>query len=178
MQFKVTCFFKETTERLFQILEAKHFVRTLDQSIVWTHKNNRLEIVPFSAPGRETNGYRFYYEGSSEVFQFVFNNLAGKLEPTITGVESTITSALNQKQLINLAKQTRYRDCSMPGLYELEGVGIVLMKNGEINFQLRNRHFTIGRLHEAVMKINRVADQMLGLLPAAEKDVRKGRALA
>lgn len=178
MKFKITCFFKEPTERLFQILETKHFVRTLNNSVVWSHRNNTLEIIPFSSPGRETNGYRFYYEGSSEVFQFVFNNLAGNLEPTITGIESTITSSLNQKQLINLAKQTRYRDCSMPGLYELEGVGIVLMKNGEVNFQLRNLHFTIGRLHEAVSKINRIADQMLNLLPAAEKRVRKGRVLA
>lgn len=178
MQFKVTCFFKEPTERLFQILESKHFVRTRNNSVIWSHRNNSLEIVPFSSPGRETNGYRFYYEGSSGVFQFVFDNLAEKLEPTITGIESTISSTLTQSQLINLAKQTNYRECSMKGLYESEGVGIVIMKNSEINFQIRNRHFTIGRMHEIVGLINRVAAPILNILPVAEKNIKKGRALA
>lgn len=178
MQFKVTCFFKEPTERLFEILESKHFVRTRQNTVVWSHRNNKLEIVPFSSAGRETNGYRFCFEGNTEVFQYIFDNLTSKLIPTITGVECTIDSSLNQRQLINLAKQTLYKECSMPGLYEQEGVGIVCMKNGEINFQLRNRHFTIGRLHETIALINRVAGSILELLPSAEKQVRKGRALA
>lgn len=178
MRFKVTCFFNEPTERLFQILEKKHFTRTGSNTLQWSHKKNSLEIVPFSSPGRETSGYRFYYEGCSEVFEFVFNNLAGKLDPMITGVECTISSSLKQQQLIQLAKKTRYRDCSMPGLYEMEGVGIVLLKTGEINFQMRNRRFTIGSLHDSITKINRIADPLLGLLPAAEKRNRKEKALA
>lgn len=177
MRFKVTCFFKEPTERLFEILETKHFTRTRQNTVIWSHRNNTLEIVPFSSPGRETNGYRFYYEGSSEVFQFVFNNLAGKLEPAITGIESTITSGLTQKQLIGLAKQTRYRECSMIGLYEMEGVGIVFMKNGDVNFQIRNRHFTIGRLHDTISKINRIASPIIKKLPAAEKQNSNGFSL-
>ncbi len=68
----------------------------------------------------------------------------------ITGVECTISSSLKQQQLIQLAKETRYKDCSMPGLYEMEGVGIVLLKNGEVNFQMRNRRFTIGSLHDSI----------------------------
>lgn len=176
--FKVTCFFKEPKERLFEILESKHFVRTLQGTVVWTHRKDKLEIVPFSSPGRETNGYRFYFEGNTEVFQFVFDNLAANLSPTITGVEFTLSTVLNQTQLINLAKQTRYKECSLPGLYEQEGVGIVCMKNGEINFQMRNRHFTIGRLHETISIINRVSGSILSILPSAEKRSRKGLALA
>lgn len=178
MRFKVTCFFKEPTERLFQILESKHLVRTRNNSVIWSHRNNSLEIVPFSSLGRETNGYRFYYEGSSEVFQFVFNNLAEKLEPTITGIESTIASNLTQVQLINLAKQTNYRECSMKGLYEMEGVGIVIMKNGEINFQIRNRHFTIGRMHEIIGLINGVASPLLELMPTTWKETLKRSVMA
>ena len=117
------------------------------------------------------------FQGNSEVFQFLLNNLAGTIDPTITGIESTISTGLNQEQLINLAKRTKYRKCSMRGLYEQESVGIVLLKSGEVNFQIRNRIFTIGRLHQTIGLINRIAAPLMDNVPAGVRK-RKGLAFA
>lgn len=165
MRFKVTCFFREEPERLFTILSAKHFQRRNKDTVIWTHRKNTLEIVPFSHRGRETNGYRCYFEGNTEVFQYAFDNLSANLQPTITGIECTIETGKPQQELVRLAEKAGYHRCSMYGLYEKDGVGIVLLKNGEVNFQLRNRHFSVGRLHETIRLISKTYQHLVREVP-------------
>lgn len=155
--YKLTCFMKEDHNILFPMLLPLRFKWSERQSVVWEDGENYFRIVPFAVNGRETKGYRIYFKGSSESFRYLINQFLGCFKPTISAIEWISNTDKSQSELIRLAKQKRYLPCSMYGIYEHDGVGIVLMPNSEIHLQIRNQPITFRNLPHFLEKLNGIS---------------------
>lgn len=143
--YKVTCFIQEEKHQLFPLLTPLGFSVVQDH-LIWQNEKSRCIIKPFSIRGRNTQGYRIYFYGSPEFGEYFFQRAMGCFEPTISGVEYLLQTQESQRSLINTAEKIGLTRGCLYGIYKFEQVGIVILPNGEINFQIRGRKFSYMKL--------------------------------
>ncbi|MDX1807713.1 MAG: hypothetical protein R3267_11870 [Paenisporosarcina sp.] len=147
-EFKIVCFIKEEPTILFPLLLPFRFQWSDKQTLTWQDEFCHFRIVPFSSVGRESMGYRVVFTGSVESCQYLFDQSLSRFSPSISGIEWTHQTGLTQSQLVNRAEKAGYTRGSLLGLYEHKGIGIVLLPNGDINIQIRNRHIQAKNLYK------------------------------
>lgn len=84
-------------------------------------------------------GYRVLFTGSEESCQYLFDQSMARFSPSISGIEWVHQTELSQIELIKRAEKAGYQRGSLYVLYEHDGIGLVLLPNGDINIQIRNR---------------------------------------
>ena len=84
-------------------------------------------------------GYRVLFTGSEESCQYLFDQSMARFSPSISGIEWVQQTELSQIELIKRAEKAGYQRGSLYVLYEHDGIGLVLLPNGDINIQIRNR---------------------------------------
>lgn len=156
--FRLVCFLKEEPEELFPLLMPLRFQRHRDGSLKWQQENSDFSIHPFATRGRESMGYRVYYNGTPEGCQFLMNQTLARFDVTVSGIEWIHDTGMTQKELIRLAETNQLERGSMLGFYERNGIGIVLMPDGTIHLQIRNRPIPLVRLAQLLQSISEVAE--------------------
>lgn len=136
--FKVSFFIKEKEQELFPLLQPLRFSINRDHKVVWRYKGSEFVIQPFSVVGRESQGYRAYFKGSPEAFQYLFDFALGCFSPKINGIEYVYSSDQKQTELVKIAENNSLRRESIYGLYRQGRIGIVILPNGRMTFQIRN----------------------------------------
>lgn len=155
--FRLTFFTKEEPAVLFPLLLPYHFKWGKQNSIIWEKEGTCFQIIPFSSRGTESMGYRILYTGNPDTFVYLADQFLGSFEPSYSAIEWMYESGHAQEELVKLAEKNKYTRCSMYGLYEQNKVGIVLMKNGDINLQIRNRSITSRNLANFMYDMETVA---------------------
>ncbi|WP_028393919.1 hypothetical protein [Bacillus cihuensis] len=156
--FRVTCFVKEKPATLLPLFLPLRFVWTKKNGVVWKNENVEFRIQPFTSEGRESHGYRIFFCGNPEAFQYLFDLSIGQFSPTITGVEYTGESEESQNSLVRLAEKNGFSRGSLYGIYEHKGIGVVLLPSGEFNLQIRNRKLTCSSIKNVMNNIEEVAE--------------------
>lgn len=157
-QFRLVCFLKEEPETLFPLLMPLRFYKHRDGSLCWQQEGVEFSIHPFATRGRESMGYRVYYNGTPEGCQFLMDQTLARFDVSISGIEWIHQTEMSQRELIQLAEKGRMKRGSMPGFYEVGEIGVVLMPDSTIHLQIRNRIIPIGRLAQLLQSINEVAE--------------------
>ncbi|MEK3977336.1 hypothetical protein MKZ20_21775 [Psychrobacillus sp. FSL K6-2684] len=155
--YRVTCFMEKEPSEIFPLLLPLHFKWAERESIVWEKNGIRLQIIPFSSKGSDSMGYRILYHGNPDTFVKLMDHFLGGFTPFFSGIEWINQTKNSQESLVKLAEEERYERCSMYGLYEHKGVGIVLMPSGEVNLQVRNRKINSFNLSKLMYCIESVA---------------------
>lgn len=155
--YRLTFFIKEEPTLLFPLLLPFHFKWAEQNSIRWENEGTRFQIVPFSSKGTENMGYRILFTGNPDTFVYLADQFLGSFIPVYSGIEWMYKSGQTQEELVKLAEKNKYTRCSMYGLYEQNKVGIVLLKSGDINLQIRNRSITSRNLASFMYDMETVA---------------------
>lgn len=156
--YRITCFIKEDPAALFPLLIPFHFKWGERNSIVWEKEGTRFQIIPFSTRGTDSMGYRLIFTGNPDTFVYLADQFLGAFSPEYSGIEWIFESEKSQEELVRLAEKAKYTRCSMYGLYEYNKIGIVLLKNGDINLQIRNRNINSRNLASFMYDIESVAN--------------------
>lgn len=154
--FKVTFFIKEERHELYSLIKPLHFVLNKDNQLVWRTEHTYFIIEPFSTEGRESHGYRVYYNGSPEAGQYLFDRFLGCFSPSITGVEYKLETQEKQNALVKKSEQVGYLKGSMYGLYQYKGKSICIFPTGDIQVQIRNRKFRLSDLASVMKEVEDV----------------------
>ena len=144
--YKITCFLKEEQEDLLAILRPLQFTVDRNKKLIWDNGLTHFIIEPFSSRGRETQGYRIYFNGTPESYQYLFDRFLGYFSPSISGIEFKMSTGEKQEFLISKSEKAGFTRGGMYGIYTFKGVGIVIFPNGEINLQIRNRKFQMSQI--------------------------------
>lgn len=164
-QYRITCFLKEEPAVLFPMLLPFHFKWGERNSIVWERENVRFQLIPFSSKGTESMGYRIMFNGNPDTFVYLADQFLGSFAPTYSGIEWIYQSEKTQDEAVKIAEKHKFQRCSMYGLYEHNKVGIVLMKTGDINLQIRNLALNSRNLSSYMYEIEHVASSFLPKVP-------------
>lgn len=156
-EYKIVCFLREEPNILFPLLLPLRFQWSEKQTLTWQDEFCHFRIVPFSSAGRESMGYRVLFTGSVESCQYLFDQSLSRFSPSINGIEWVHQTGLRQSELIVRAEKAGYQRGTLYGLYEHEGIGLVLLPNGEINIQIRNRFIQAKQLYKLMARIEEVA---------------------
>ncbi|EAR66192.1 hypothetical protein B14911_10672 [Bacillus sp. NRRL B-14911] len=156
--FKVSFFIREKEQELFPMLEPLNFTIHRDHKVVYQGEKYRFIIQPFSVVGRESQGYRAYYNGNPDSFQYLFDHALGCFSPTISGVEYTFHTDKSQSELVKTAVKAKYKKGSVYGLFENQGIGIVIMPTGQVILQVKNRLIKRADLARVMYEIKSVVD--------------------
>lgn len=155
--YKLTCFLKEGPATLYPLLRPLNFQLTRDQSMIWTNGELSFQITPLTSRGRGLNGYHISYRGNPESCSYLMDQFLGAFDPLISGIEWVSESDLARPELIRLSEKANFMKCSLLGLYEHKGVGIVLLPNSEIHLQIRCRQISNSNLPALMSDIMNVA---------------------
>lgn len=155
---KLSFFIKEKEHELFPQLEPLRFSVHRDHKIVWKSEDASLIIQPFSVVGRESQGYRAYFKGNPETLQYLFNNFISCFSPEISGIEYILDTSKGQHECVTIAERNRLKKGAMYSLYEHNKVMIVILPDGRITFQIRNRKIKQSELAKVLKEINSVVD--------------------
>lgn len=155
--YRLTFFIKEEPALLFPLLLPFHFKWAEQNSIRWENEGTRFQIIPFTSKGTDMMGYRVLYTGNPDSFVYLADQFLGSFSPTYSGIEWMYESGQTQDELVRIAEKYKFTRCSMYGLYEQDKIGIVLLKNGEINLQIRNRSITSRNIASFMYEIEMVS---------------------
>lgn len=147
---------KKDIQVLHHLLKPLQFSLRRDNRLIWTEGKTEFIIEPFSTSGRESQGYRIYFNGTPEAGQFLFDRSIGCFSPTISGIEFTLTTNEKQSTLIKKAERARFTRGSLSGLYDYKGVVICIFPSGEVSLQIRNRKFKTSGLSGVMKEIEHV----------------------
>ena len=159
--YRITCFLPEEPAVLFPLLLPFHFRWGERNSLVWENEGTRFQLIPFSTKGTDSMGYRLMFTGNPDTFVYLADQFLGTFSPEYSGIEWMLESGKTQEELVKLAEKATYTRCSMYGLYEHNKVGIVLLKNGDINLQIRNRNINSRNLASYMYDIESIASAFL-----------------
>lgn len=159
--YRVTLFIKEEPSVLFPMLLPFHFKWSKQNSILWENEGTKFQIIPFTSKGTDTMGYRIIFTGNPDSFVYLADQFLGCFSPTYSGIEWEFQSGKSQEELVKQAEKSKFQRCSMYGLYEQDKIGIVLMKNGDINLQIRNRSITSRNVGSFMYDIETIASVFL-----------------
>lgn len=173
--FSISFFIKERPEELFPLLEPLRF-STIKNQAIWSAENRKVKFIiqPFYIVGREAQGYRAYYNGSSESLQYLFDLSLSRFSPKISGVDYTYEANKSQRELITKANQSCLGKGSIPGLYRKDKIMIVILPDGTIKFQIRNHKIRACDLARVTKEIQSVVElfqpQSMDLFSFTEND--------
>lgn len=156
--FKVSFFIKEKEQELFPLLQPLRFSVNREHKAIWNERGSEFVIQPFSGVGRESQGYRAYFNGTPEAFQYLFDFALSCFSPTISGIEYHLTTDKSQAELIRLAERSRCKKGGMYGLYHHNGVWIAILPNNRVTLQIRNRKVKQADLARVMQEIESVVD--------------------
>lgn len=158
--YKITCFIQHEPKTLFPLLNPLGFIRSRENTLVWRNGQHCFTIAPFSSKGRESQGYRVYFNGSPEAGQYLFEQTIGRYSPRIRGVEYQTSLGKTQHEMVNIADRLFKRGC-MYGVYETNNrIGIIVLPNGDIVIQLRNIPIKVHKLTDYMREIEQILDKI------------------
>lgn len=155
--YKITCLIEEEPAVLFPLLLPMQFKLSKNNSITWQNEKTSFEITPFTSRGRGVFGYHITFIGNPESCRYLMDQFLSPFKPLISGIEWIHQSIKTQSDLIRLSEQHRFLKCSHRGLYEKNGVGVVLLPNAEIHLQIRCRKISVSNLPNILLEITDIA---------------------
>lgn len=132
------------------------FKKTNDDRMYWENQLYRCIVEPFSVQGYNEQGYRVYIKGNRDFAEYIFDRSFGCFSPVIRGVEFVYSTERTQETNIETATKLNFKTGALRGIFKYKDVGIVMLPNGEVNIQIRNKQSLSLGLANVMKKIDEV----------------------
>jgi len=146
---------------LFPLLIPLRFKWSDRNSIIWKNEDTEFKIIPFASKGREKMGYRIEFKGSPESCQYLMDQFLSRFNPQISCIEWVHESDMPQKELVKLAEKSKYQRGSLYGIYDHDGIGVVLLHSNTVHLQVRDHSLTTRSLLRFMQSIEVTASVFL-----------------
>jgi hypothetical protein len=145
-------------EKIGENLNCLQF-KEVKNGFEWYLDGHVFRIEPFQMqPRYGEKGFRVYFNGSIDGGAYLFDMSLGWVNPSITGVEYTIShpSKKNKDWISDLLKRPSYHCIDTRGIFMKNGVGIVVI-NDQLHLQVRGKKI---KLLEVLKKIELLREEL------------------